>query len=175
MIKRAPVGADSPTSSPWPMVAVRLLLGVMWLQNAGWKRPPDFGANDRSGLFFFTSTAVDHPVWGPYTWVVENLILPNFTPFGWTVLLTEAALGAFLLLGLGTRFWALVGLAMSVTITLSVMRLPAEWPYALWLLIAAHLAVLATAPGRHAGLDGLLRPMWARSSSSLAARALRWT
>ena len=29
---------------------VRLLVGIMWLYNAAWKVPPDFGQADNSGL-----------------------------------------------------------------------------------------------------------------------------
>ena len=57
-------------------------------------------------MYLSTTYAVSHQVFGPYAWLVDRLVLPNFTFFGWMVLLVEASLGAFLLIGLATRFWA---------------------------------------------------------------------
>lgn len=145
----------------------------MWFVNAGWKRPPDFGEDAGKGLYRFTSDAVEHEVFGPFAWVVDNVVLPNFTAFGWLVLLTEAALGAFLLLGLFTRFWALVGVAQSVAIALSVLNAPDEWPWSYYLMIAANLSLYATAAGRYFGLDGVLRPLWSQRPTRASRLALR--
>lgn len=154
------------------MAAVRVTVGLLWLTNAGWKTPPDFGQESGRGLYRFTLEAVEHPVFAPYAWLVEELVLPNFVVFGWTVLLVEAALAAFLLLGLATRLWALVGAAQSVAIGLSVALAPNEWPWAYYLMVAVHLALFATAAGRTWGLDALVRPA-VSGSSSTAARLTR--
>ena len=102
---------------------------------------------------------------------MERFVLPNFTFFGWMVLLIEAALGAFLLIGLATRFWALIGIAQTVAIALSVLNAPHEWYWSYLLMILVHVALFATAAGRYAGLDGVLRPSW-QLSGSWAARLL---
>lgn len=149
------------------LALLRIGLGVLWLSNAGWKVPPDFGEGSGGGLFRFTSYAVDYPVFPPYEWLTRELILPNFEAFGWTVFAVEAAVGAFLILGLGTRFWALVGLAQSVAISLSVLYAPNEWPWAYYLMVLAHLAVFGAAAGRAVGLDGILRPVWAARRSAV--------
>jgi thiosulfate dehydrogenase [quinone] large subunit len=94
---------------------------------------------------------------------VENVILPNFAFFGWLVLLVEAALGAFLLVGLATRFWAVVGMLQTMAIALSVLNAPNEWEWSYYLMFLAHLAIFAAAAGRVAGVDGLLRARWDRS------------
>jgi uncharacterized membrane protein YphA (DoxX/SURF4 family) len=107
----------------------------------------------------------------PYAWLMERYVLPNFTFFGWLVLIVEAALGAFLLIGLATRFWALVGIAETVAIALSVLNAPNEWYWSYLLMFLVHLALFATAAGRYAGLDGVLRPKW-QESGSWAARVL---
>ena len=103
--------------------AFRVVVALLWIQNCGWKAPPRFEA-----LRGFTQDGVDHPVLAPWAWLVRHLILPNFTVFGWLTLLLEASLGAFLLIGLATRFWALVGIAQTLAITLSVLNTPNEWP-----------------------------------------------
>lgn len=150
------------------MAGVRLVLGVLWLQNSGWKSPPDFGREAGRGLYRFTTYAVTHEVIGPFAWFVREIVLPNFIIFGWLTLLVEASLGAFLLLGLATRFWALVGIAQSVAIALSVLNAPHEWSWSYYLMITGHVALLATAAGRTLGLDALLRPVWQRSRSRVA-------
>jgi thiosulfate dehydrogenase [quinone] large subunit len=153
------------------IAVVRIGVGLLWLQNVGWKIPPDFGRGDPpSGLYLSASYAVSHEVFYPYAWLMEHVVLPNFTYFGWLLLLVEASLGAFLLIGLATRFWALIGVAQTVVIMLSVLNAPHEWFWSYLLMLLAHLALFATAAGRYAGLDGLLRPGWQRSRSLRA----RW-
>lgn len=155
------------------LAAVRVLLALLWMQGAGWKNPQSFGRS--SGFFYdFVAGGTEHEVFAPYGWLTEHVLLPHFTLFAWLVLLTEIALAAFLLVGLATRFWALVGVVQSVAILLSVANTPGEWGWSYWLMIAAHLAVWATAAGRWYGLDGLLRPAWLTSggrAGRLLARA----
>ncbi len=165
--------AEANPASRIAFFVTRIVLGLLWIQNSGWKTPPDFGRNAGSGLYKFTRFAVEHEVFAPYAFIVRELILPNFVVFGWLVLIVEASLGAFLLLGLATRLWALVGVAQSLAIALSVLNAPGEWSWAYYLMIAAHLAIFAAAAGRHWGLDSVLRPAWARSDSRLARLLLK--
>jgi thiosulfate dehydrogenase [quinone] large subunit len=157
----------------WIVGAVRIVMGILWLTNAGWKTPPDFGRPAARGLFRFTSYAVEHEVFAPFAFVVREIVLPNFTLFGWWVLLIEAGLGAFLLLGLGTRGWALVGAAHTTIITLSTLNAPGEWNWGYYMFIAIHLLLFATAAGRYAGFDGLLRPAWMESGGRFARLMMR--
>lgn len=145
------------------LAALRVGVAFLWIQNVGWKEPPDFGKAANGGLYHFTLFAVDKPVLAPYAWFIEHVVLPNFTFFGWLTLLTEGALGAFLLVGLATRFWALVGVVQSLAITLSVLNAPNEWHWSYFLMILAHLALFAAAAGRSYGVDGVLRPHWVTS------------
>jgi len=176
-----PAGTDvTPDAVPLPpsrlnralLAIVRIGVGLLWLQNVGWKTPPNFGRGDPpGGLYLSASYAVSHEVLRPYAWLMERFVLPNFTFFGWMVLLVEAALGAFLLIGLATRFWALIGIAQTVVIALSVLNAPHEWYWSYSLMLLVHVALFATAAGRYAGLDGVLRPGW-QLSRSWAARLL---
>lgn len=145
---------------------MRIILGLLWMSQVVWKWPPNFSTLER-----FTGWAVEYPVLRPWSWVVETFVLPNIGIFGWITILAEACLGAFLILGFATRFWALVGLAMTVTISLSVLHAPHEWSWAYYMMFTLHVGVLATAAGRTFGADGLLRPAWQRSTSRIA-RAL---
>jgi thiosulfate dehydrogenase [quinone] large subunit len=141
---------------------LRILFGLLWLVNVSWKQPP-FDA-----LRYFTSFAVSRPVFAPYSFVVEKVVLPNFTPFGYAVTAIEAALGAFLLIGFATRLWAVVGAVQTVAITLAALHAPNEWSWSYYMLFAGHVVIFATAAGRAFGVDGLLREAWLRSSSPVA-------
>lgn len=157
----------------WTLAAARVTVAFMWMSGAGWKVPPYFGENSGRGLFKYVSYGSDYPVLAPYAWLVENVILPNLQVFGWLTLLTEAALGAFLLVGLATRFWAAVGIAQSVTIALSVLFAPHEWPWAYYLMVLAHVVLLVSAAGRVHGLDGVFRDRWQGSEHPLARLMMR--
>lgn len=141
--------------------ALRVTAGLLWLSNVSWKRPPDFGL-----LRNYVDEGINEPVAPVYPWVLENIVEPNFTAFGWTVLLVEFSLAALLLSGTFTRAAAVVGLLQSVTIGLSVANAEGEWYWSYILMATLHLAVFAMAAGRHAGVDGLIRrtrpnrPVW---------------
>ena len=136
---------------------VRIVVGLLWVENLSWKIPPHFGADDNSGLYNQTSLAVEYPVLAPFSAVIESVVLPNFAVFGWGVYIVEICLGLFLLLGLATRFWAVVGLILTLTIFLSVGGAPNVWAWSYILMAATHLAVVALAAGRVLGVDAALR------------------
>lgn len=164
-----PDGVASSRFSGASLAILRIGIAVLWIQNASWKVPPDFGANNDRGLFFWANQAVQYPVLAPYSGFVEAFVLPNIQVFGYVTLLTEAALGAFLLIGLATRFWALVGIAQTIAITLSVLNAPNEWHWSYYLMLLAHIVLLGTAAGRAFGLDGVFRPIWLASPGRFAA------
>lgn len=155
------------------IAAVRIAVGLMWLQNVNWKRPPDFGQAHGNGLYGFTNDAVKHQVFAPFTWLVQNVVFPNFTLFGWAVLILEFCIGAFILAGFLTRLWAVLGILQTLAITFSVLNTPGEWHWSYYLMFAAQFVLLATAAGRVAGVDGLLRPRWSRSPARIARIAMR--
>ncbi|WP_020389226.1 DoxX family protein [Kribbella catacumbae] len=156
------------------VAVVRVTVAWLWIENVSWKRPPEFGnkSDPAEGLYQWTLFGVQNQVFAPWAWFVEHVVLPNFVLFAWMTFLVEACLGAFLLVGLATRFWALVGVAQSFAIIFSVLRTPHEWFWAYLLMVAAHLLLFAVAAGRAYGLDGVLRPAW-RQRDGLPARLLR--
>ena len=139
----------------------RISLGLLWIENSGWKSISDnFGKKNNSGLYYYTKFCSTKPVLGFMKPLVDNIILPNFTFFGWMSLITEATLGAFILFGLYTRFFSLLGAFMSITIALTVLNAPNEWPWSYYLLLMANLLMFASCAGRHGGLDVVLRKFW---------------
>jgi hypothetical protein len=159
-----------PRASELGVVVLRVLVGLMWLYNVAWKRPPDFGRDANSGLYKFTYDAVSYPVLPPYSWLVEHFVLPNFIAFGWLVLAVETLLAVLLLTETFVRPAALVGVGQATAIALSVAKAPNEWPWSYWLMIGVHVALVLAASASLAGVDGVRT---ARESHLAAARAGR--
>jgi thiosulfate dehydrogenase (quinone) large subunit len=136
----------------------RIGVGLMWLANIHWKVPGTFGEDTGGGLYKYSASVSRHSTFAPFTWVTEEIILPNFRFFGWFTLISEIVLAALLLIGYRTRLVALAGAAMSVPIMLSVLYYDAadEWSWSYLLMIFAHLALFAANAGRHLGVDGIL-------------------
>lgn len=151
----APATDDVPRSHAVGAASLRVLVGLLWLYNVAWKRPPDFGQDAGRGLFKFTRYAVDYPVFPPFSWFVEHVVLPNFSAFGWMVLAAETTLAVLLLTGAWVRLAALMGIAQAASIGLSVAFAPNEWPWSYWLLIGAHALLLVSSAGRVFAVDAV--------------------
>lgn len=151
----APAVDDVPPAHARAMAGLRILAGLLWLYNVSWKRAPEFGQDNGTGLYRFTKSAVDHPVFPPYSWIVEHLVLPSFQAFGWMVLVAETSLAVLLLSGAFVRVAALIGMSQSLAIGLSVAQTPGEWPWAYWMMIGIHAALLFSSAGRVLAVDGV--------------------
>lgn len=147
------------TVSPRLTVALRLTAGLLWLSNVGWKTPPDFGQSGDScrGLCGFVQEGADNGVIAPWAWLMEHLVAPHLTVFGYLTLLAEFTLAVLLLSGTLTRLAALVGAAQSLAIGLTVANADGEWYWSYLLMIALHVALFALAAGRVYGVDARLR------------------
>ena len=72
---------------------LRIMYGILWLQQAMWKVPPDFGMKAGDGLWYWLNQAIQHPTWGVHHAFLTKVVLPNFILFGYLTLLTEAFIG----------------------------------------------------------------------------------
>jgi uncharacterized membrane protein YphA (DoxX/SURF4 family) len=149
---------------------IRILAGLLWLANIHWKVPGDFGQDNGGGLFKYAASVSRHSPFAPYTWVTEEIVLPNFTAFGWFTLISETLLALLLLAGWKTRWVALAGAGLSVPIMLSVLYYDRadEWSWSYLLMIGVHVILFATNAGMYLGLDGVL----ARATSSIRPLAI---
>lgn len=131
----------------------------MWLANLHWKVPNDFGESNGGGLYKYSESVSRNSPFAPFTWITEEIVLPNFQLFGWFTLITETVLAALLIVGYRTKIAALAGAAFSVPIMLSVLYYDRadEWSWAYLLMIAAHVMLWASDAGGHLGVDGVLR------------------
>jgi uncharacterized membrane protein YphA (DoxX/SURF4 family) len=154
------------------LAVLRILAGLLWLAHVWWKLPPDFGENRRTGLWFWTHLAVDHPVFPPYSWLVEHLVLPNFTPFGWLVLVVETLLPVLLLTGTAVRLAALIGIGQSLAIGMSVAQAPNEWPWAYAMMIGIHLVLLLAPSAQYAAVDAVRAASASGNAAPVARRLL---
>lgn len=154
------------------LTGLRLLAGLIWLYNVVWKVPPDFGERGRRDLYHFTHLAVEHPVFTPFSWVIEHAVLPYFTAFGWGVLFAESALAVLLLTGTAVRLAALIGIGQSVAIGLSVAESPGEWPWAYAMLLGIHVVLLFTCSTRYAAVDAVRAAATGSAARTAAQRLL---
>jgi len=139
----------------WPLALARMSLGVLWLTSLRWKLPPDFESSGNTSLREWLELEVEHPAVGFYGDLIDSVVLPNFTLFAWLVFLTELSVGVALVLGIGTRVAALVGLLMSVNLLVGLLEVPGEWPWSYLMMIMWHGAILVSAAGSLWSLDSL--------------------
>jgi hypothetical protein len=116
---------------------------------------PDFGVNIK-------------PLAQANALLLDNVIIPNISVFGWLVWLAEFWIFVSMFIGLFTRLGALVSIGISAQLWIGLANIPRpyEWEWAYGSIVLLSIALLGAAPGRWLGIDAWLRPR-------LAARAGR--
>jgi len=158
-------------AQPIVIGSMRILVALMWLANVHWKVPPNFGEDTGGGLFKYSLSVTRNSPFAPFTWVTEEIILPNFQLFGWFTLIVEILLPLLLLIGYKTKLVSLGGVAIAIPIFLSVIYYDRadEWSWAYFLMIGAHLLLYASDAGKFMGLDGVLEKGRSAQERSLVA------
>ena len=142
--------------SPYALAVLRIAYGILWLQQAMWKVPPDFGLARGDGLFYWTTQMAKYSFLTPHKFFVESVVLPHFLLFAWLTLLTELFIAISHVLGIASRLGALAALAMSTNLLIGLGRDPAEWAWSYLMLVGYSVLFLSAHPGRVLGLDGWL-------------------
>jgi hypothetical protein len=166
------------------LVLTRLIIGYLWLNQLGWKIPPQFGCpadfavsaslNDRTtGLCDWVGLMTIYSRLPLHAAFVENFVAPNLAWMGWFIWLMEAFIGLSLILGLVSRLGALVGLVQAANLFIGLSAVPTEWVWSYALLFTFHLLFFCIPPGRIWGIDAWLRAR-IRANDHGLARLLLW-
>jgi thiosulfate dehydrogenase [quinone] large subunit len=161
----------------WPLGLARMVYGLLWWQQSGWKVPADdFGRKSGGGLWYWVQQQIQYPTVTAYKEFLVNVMIPNWTFFGWMTLITETFIGVSLMLGLFTRLGSFVAIGMAANITIGILNVPHEWGWTYAMLIILPALFLLSDAGRSFGIDAFLaRPLdQASSRGSRLARVLRW-
>jgi len=161
----------------WPLGLARIFYGLLWWQQSKWKVPSDdFGRKSGGGLWFWVQQEIQYPTVSAYKDFLVNVMVPNWTFFGYMTLVTETFIGVTLILGLFTRLGALAALGMAVNITLGILSVPHEWGWTYAMLIVLAAIFLLTGAGRSFGVDAFLGPRLedAAAGGNRVARVLSW-
>jgi thiosulfate dehydrogenase [quinone] large subunit len=75
----------------------------------------------------------------------------------------ELLTGVLLVLGLLTRFAAVLGVFQSANLFIGLSSSPDEWVWSYLMMILLHMVLLATAAGRYFGVDAYLHDRWKSS------------
>ena len=185
---RSPLVADEPAASRaggwlravaplWPLGLARLLYGYLWWQQSAWKVPSDnFGRKSGGGLWYWVQQEIQHPTVTAYRDFLVNVMIPNWTFFGWMTLITETSIAVSLILGAFMRLGSLVAIGMAANITIGILSVPHEWGWTYVMLIMLPALFLFTDAGRSFGVDAFVAPRLDRAATngSRAARLVRW-
>ena len=146
------------------MTGIRVVLGIFWLLQITWKAPPTFGCPD-GGLCLWLNMEVQSPVIQLYADFVRVIVQPNVILFGWITTLVEVFIGLTLLLGLYTRFGALIGVAWSINLLIGLANVPHEEGWYYMFLILLNLMFVAVGAAGQLSIDRMRgrRTWWARA------------
>ena len=139
----------------WYLAVLRIYVGYYMLFQGVRKFQRDFPKGDWIGRQIGDLNTLELYPW--YKKFLLDYVVPHHELFGYLVMVGEIAVGACLLLGLFTRWSALIGLFMLVNYYLGpgTARGGATLAQQQTFIIALAIFALAN-PGRTLGLDGLL-------------------
>src|SRR3989441_3298604 len=165
------------TAPLWPLAVARIVYGLLWWLQSKWKVPSDdFGRKSGGGLWYWVQQEIQYPTVSAYKAFLVNVMIPNWTFFGYMTLVTETFIAVTLILGLFTRLGALVALGMAVNITIGILSVPHEWVWTYVMLIMFAALLLLTGAGRSLGVDAILGPRLEKAGAEghRLARLLAW-
>ena len=152
------------------LALVRISVGYLWFQQLFWKLPPDFAGLHRyvvrEGLYTFVPG---------YSWIIQHIFLPNFLILGAGTWVAELLVGISLMLGVFSRFGALLATLLAIQLYVGLAVAPGEWYWTYGMLVLLGVALAAIPAGRRLGIDQWLAPrLRAAASANGFARLLSW-
>jgi uncharacterized membrane protein YphA (DoxX/SURF4 family) len=139
----------------WYIAILRLYVGYYFLLEGYRKYERSFPKGDWVGRQIGNISSLDLYPW--YKRFLLDYVVPHQELFGYLVMIGQIAVGACLLLGLFTRFGAIVGLVMVANCFLGPGMARGSATMAMQQIFLVSLAIIVLSnPGRTLGLDGLL-------------------
>jgi uncharacterized membrane protein YphA (DoxX/SURF4 family) len=136
------------------LAGLRILAGLIWLENLRWKLPPDFGNEHADGLQHYLRLGADHGL-QPFAWVAGELLVPHETTAGWFIFWVELIAGLLLLTGYRTGFGAALGTLNAIVIAALVGPAPGSWHWGYVMLVAINVTVLVGPANLRLSVDAL--------------------
>jgi uncharacterized membrane protein YphA (DoxX/SURF4 family) len=141
--------------------AFRTLIGCMWWQQTLWKLPPyytdhpgaPFGKTGLANWMIILGKSSAIPAQADF---VNHIVLPHFYLFAPVVYALEVLTGASLILGLGVRFWGVIGALQILNIWLGLYNAYGEWPWTYFVLMVLMLIFAVHRYGRSLGFDAVI-------------------
>jgi uncharacterized membrane protein YphA (DoxX/SURF4 family) len=139
----------------------RLLIGCMWWQQTLWKLPPfytltpdkPFGATGLAHWMIIEGKSAAIPLQADF---VNHVVLPHFYLFAPLVYGLEVLTAVSLILGLGVRFWGVIGALQILNLWLGLYNAYGEWPWTYFFLLVLMLIFALHRYGRSLGVDAII-------------------
>lgn len=154
--------------SLWILALVRLLTGWLWFQQLFWKMPPDF-----TGLHRYVVEEGMATFLPGYSFVIQQVFLPNFRLLGAFTWGAELVVGLLLLFGVFSRLGGLLSAILALQLYIGLAVAPGEWYWTYGMLVLLSLVLLAVPTGRRLGFDQWLSVRLAKPSASKLVRVMR--
>jgi hypothetical protein len=138
---------------------MRALIGGMWLEGSLWKLPLPVSG----GLSYWMDLMGANAAFDIYGTAIKSILIPALPLLNPLIFLVEITLAASLMLGIGVRFGAMLGVAMSLNLWIGLYHYQPEWPWIYLFIAMLHVFFALDNAGGSLGLSAILRrrrPAW---------------
>ena len=162
------------------LALIRIFVGYLWFQQLFWKMPPDF-----RGLYPYIIRESQHTIIPGYGYILQHTFLAGcpslstpagctaFVPLAACVWTAELLVSISLMVGLFTRFGAILATILSLQLYVGLAYTEWIWTYGMLVLLA--LVLVAVPAGRRLGVDQWLAPrLQAAGQNHRMARITSW-
>src|SRR6266699_446454 len=162
------------------LAPIRIFVGYLWFQQLFWKMPPDF-----RGLYPYIIRESQHTIIPGYGYILQHTFLAGcpslstpagctaFVPLAACVWTAELLVSISLMVGLFTRFGAILATILSLQLYVGLAY--TEWIWTYGMLVLLCLALTAIPAGRRLGVDQWLAPrLQAAGQRHRLARIASW-
>jgi hypothetical protein len=162
------------------LALIRIFVGYLWFQQLFWKMPPTF-----AGLYPYIIRESQHTIIPGYGYILQHTFLLGctslhsalgctlFVPLAAGVWTAELIVAISLMLGLFTRFGAILGSVLAFQLYVGLAY--TEWIWTYGMLVLLCLVLTAVPAGRRLGIDQWFAPrLQAAASNNRFAQFVSW-